>query len=90
MTSGIDGYLVFTLDYDIFVTVASQFFINGVLVKSSGLIYFGNNHVPINQITIASACRLKIVVNGITPVQKIGVYLTTVTASEPDFKSSTG
>lgn len=90
MTSGINGYLVLTLDYDIFVTVSSQLFINGVLVKSSTGVYYGNKHVPINQIAIASACRLKIKINGITPTPKIGVYLTTVGASSPDFQSSTG
>lgn len=90
MTSGIDGYLVLHIDFSDFVTFSSQFFINGVLVKSSTEIYYGNKHVPINQITINSACRLKIKVNGITPTPKIGVYLTTVGSSNPDFQSSTG
>ncbi len=90
MTSGIDGYLVLHIDFSDFATFSSQFFINGVLVKSSTEIYYGDKHVPINQITINSACRLKIKVNGITPTPKIGVYLTTVGSSNPDFQSSTG
>lgn len=90
MDSGINGYLVLHIDFSAFVTFSSQFFINGVLVKSSAITYYGSNHVPINQITIASACRLKIKVDGITPTPKIGVYLTAVGGSEPDFKSSTG
>lgn len=89
--SKIDGYVIVKIDSAAFVTVYGQFFINGVLAKSQTEIIYKALHVPINQFTIANACRVKIVANGLSATPKIGVFSQPIAQDlQPDFKSLTG
>lgn len=74
--SGIDGYIGLFLEFSGPVYLNIQFFINGVLVRSSSTIAYNNLHLPINKFTITNACRLRIVVNGLAEAQKIAVFAT--------------
>ncbi len=89
--STIDGYLIAKLESTTFSTVFGQFFINGVLSKTQTVIIYKALHVPINQFTIANACRVKIVANGLSATPKIGVFSKPIAQDlSPDFKSLTG